>query len=128
MSRYPGSAGSAGVFPRATARHDQPTTGPVHAPACAHPAPSARPGGLVRPYSCRMTKRGDLYDLIDRAPVGLTSFGASLWKWTHRERAARAREQLSEGRAVLHFGSTAGRLSETSNEHLRVWLAPPGQW
>jgi outer membrane lipoprotein-sorting protein len=75
-----------------------------------------------------VTKRGDLYDLIDRAPVGLHSLRASLWKWTHHERSARAMERLSNGRGVVHLATVAGPIGDTNDEHLRVWLVPPGKW
>jgi hypothetical protein len=77
-----------------------------------------------------VTKRGDLYDLIDRAPVDLNSFSASLWKWSHRERSARARELLARGRGgVTHFVlASASPITETDDEHLTIWLVPPDKW
>jgi hypothetical protein len=75
-----------------------------------------------------VTKRGDLYDLIDRAPVGLGSFNASLWKWTHRERSARAIERLSNGRAMVHLIGSAGPIRDTDDEHEQVWLVLPDKW
>jgi hypothetical protein len=75
-----------------------------------------------------VTKRGDLYDLIDRAPVDLHTFSASLWKWSHRERSARARELLARGRGgVTHF-VVAGPVRDTDDEHLQVWFVPPDKW
>jgi hypothetical protein len=74
-----------------------------------------------------VTKRGDLYDLIDRALVDLHSFSASLWKWSHRERSARAMEQLSRGGHVIHLAS-ADPMGDTTDEHLRVSVVPPDKW
>ncbi len=76
-----------------------------------------------------MGRKGDLLELIDGAPVGVTTLTGSVWKWTHHERSQRAFTQLSRGPGgtvgILRFGDAS---AETSDEHFRVWLALPDRW
>jgi outer membrane lipoprotein-sorting protein len=80
-------------------------------------------------YCVFMGQMGDLMELVDGAPLGLRTLSGSLWKWTHHARSRRAIDELSRrgGGAVSHFGF-GGPTGETSDEHLRVWLAPPDRW
>ena len=78
-----------------------------------------------------MGSKGDLLELIDSAPVGVQTLSASIWKWTHHERSRRANESLARqsnvnvSTTILSFG---GPPDETSDEHLRVVVAPPDRW
>ena len=78
-----------------------------------------------------MGSKGDLLELIDGAPIGVHTLSASIWKWTHHERARKANEALARqsnvnvSTATLSFG---GPPEETSDEHLRVVVAPPDRW
>lgn len=76
-----------------------------------------------------MGPKGDLFELIDGAPVGVTSLTGSVWRWTHHERSQRAFTELTRPHgssvAIARFGDQVG---ETSDEHLRVWLDLPGRW
>ena len=56
---------------------------------------------------------------------------ASVWNWTHHQRSRKANEALARrnnvnvSTATLSFGSSP---EETSDEHLRVVVAPPDRW
>jgi hypothetical protein len=76
-----------------------------------------------------MGLKGDLLELIDRAPVGLHTLSGSLWRWTHNPRARQAFDELSRraNAAVTHVGD--GHVDgETTDEHLQVWLGPLDRW
>ncbi len=78
-----------------------------------------------------MGRKGDLLELIDGSPNGLSSLTGSIWKWTHHERSRRAIEAVTRrintnvSHATSFFG---GPLGETTDEHLRVALALPNRW
>jgi hypothetical protein len=78
-----------------------------------------------------MGRKGDLLELIDGAPMGVHTLTGSMWKWTHHERSRRANEALAHqsnanvSTATLSFG---GPPEETTDEHLRVLVAPPDRW
>ena len=76
-----------------------------------------------------MGVKGDFFELIDDAPHGLLSLSGSLWKWRHHERRRRAIAEMTRrgGGSVTHMGS-GGPVTETSDEHLRVWLASTHRW
>jgi hypothetical protein len=77
-----------------------------------------------------MGRKGDLLELIDGAPLGLQSLTGSLWKWRHNERFRQAVDHLSQrrGTSISHHIAIGGPVSETSDEHLRVWLVLPDHW
>ena len=78
-----------------------------------------------------MGRKGDLLELMDGAPIGVHTLTGSMWKWTHHERSRRANEALARqsnanvSTATLSFG---GPPEETTDEHLRVLVAPPERW
>ena len=78
-----------------------------------------------------MGSKGDFLELIDGAPMGVDTLTASVWKWTHHERSRKANEALARqsnvnvSTATLSLG---GPPEETSDEHLRVVVAPPERW
>ena len=78
-----------------------------------------------------MGSKGDLLELIDDAPIGVSTLSGSVWKWTHHERSRRANEALARKinwnitTAAMSFG---GPNEETNDEHLRIMVAPPGRW
>lgn len=76
-----------------------------------------------------MGRKGDFLELLDAAPVGVATLTGSLWRWTHHERSQRAMTELARGQgAAIGFSRFGGPVSETSDEHLRVWLDLPGRW
>ena len=78
-----------------------------------------------------MGLKGDLLELIDGAPMGVHGLSGSMWKWTHHERSRRANEALARqsnanvSTATMSFG---GPHEETTDEHLRLFVAPPDRW
>jgi len=68
-----------------------------------------------------MGRKGDLLELIDGAPIGVTTLTGSIWKWTHHERSQRAFAELTrpDGHSIgiARFGEPVG---ETSDEHVRM--------
>jgi hypothetical protein len=76
-----------------------------------------------------MGRKGDLLELIDGSPIGVTTLTGSVWTWTHHERSQRAFEELTRGRGVsvglARFGDPPG---ETSDQHVHVWLDLPDRW
>jgi hypothetical protein len=76
-----------------------------------------------------MGRKGDLLELIDGAPIGVSTLRGSVWKWTHHERSRRAVTALTRSHgtssAVSWFG---GQPHETDDEHLRVAIGLPDRW
>jgi outer membrane lipoprotein-sorting protein len=78
-----------------------------------------------------MGSKGDLLEVIDGAPIGVHTLTGSVWKWTHYERSRRAHEALTSqsnvniSTFILSFGGPA---EETTDEHLRIMVAPPDRW
>jgi hypothetical protein len=76
-----------------------------------------------------MGRKGDLLELIDGAPVGVSTLTGSVWKWIHQERSQRVFTELTRPHggsvAIARFGGPVG---ETIDEHLRVWLDLPDRW
>jgi outer membrane lipoprotein-sorting protein len=78
-----------------------------------------------------MGRKGDLLELMDGAPIGVHTLSGAMWKWTHHERSRRANEALARqsnanvSTATVSFG---GPPEETTDEHLRVLVAPPERW
>jgi len=78
-----------------------------------------------------MGRKGDLLELIDGAPDGLSSLTGSIWKWTHHERSRRAVEAVtrrSNGNVAYMRSSFGGPPGQATDEHLRVALALPDRW
>lgn len=76
-----------------------------------------------------MGGRGDLLELIDDAPVGVTSLAGSVWKWTHHGRSRRAVGELTRHRGqVIAFAGSGSPSGETSDQHFRLWVALPDRW
>lgn len=76
-----------------------------------------------------MSRKGDLLELIDGAPLGVTSLTGSVWTWTHRERARRAFTELTRSHgSSFAVGGTGGPVGLTRDQHVRVWLALPDRW
>lgn len=73
--------------------------------------------------------KGDLFELIDAAPHDLLSLRGSLWNWRHHERLRRAVDEMTRhgGGSVTHL-TLAGPPTETTDEHLRVWLGSTHRW
>jgi len=74
-----------------------------------------------------MGRKGDLLELIDDAPRGVTSLSGSVWRWTNRRRTREAYDRLSAMSNVL---VTSGREwdTATTDEHLRFVCALPIRW
>ncbi len=75
-----------------------------------------------------MSRKGDLLELIDQAPVGLQTVEARLWRWTHNARTRQAIERIAQQRGGSVGFATFGTPEETSDEHLHVLLQPPSRW
>jgi outer membrane lipoprotein-sorting protein len=73
-------------------------------------------------------KKGDLLELIDRAPGNLLTLQARFSKWTHNGLARQAAEQMAQARGGSVSFMSLGEPQETSDQHLQVWLKPPSRW
>ena len=71
-----------------------------------------------------MGQKGDLLELIDRAPAQLQTFEARRWTWRHHERSRRAFEALASRRGanVAHGIIGSGPIEETLDRHDQVWI------
>src|ERR1700733_7439614 len=77
-----------------------------------------------------MGQKGDLLELIDRAPDQLQTFEARRWTWRHHERSRRAFEALASRRGanVAHGIIGSGPIEETLDRHDQVWIELPNRW
>jgi len=73
-----------------------------------------------------MGRKGDLLELIDGAPIGVSTLTGSVWKWTHREQQQRAFMELActhgGARGIARFGGPVG---ETSDQRFRYLATFP---
>jgi outer membrane lipoprotein-sorting protein len=74
--------------------------------------------------------KGDLFELIDEAPVNLRTFQATLWTWRHHERARQAVEASVQhtGGSVAHMMVGSGPIEETSDTHEQIAIQLPNRW
>lgn len=73
--------------------------------------------------------KGDLLELIDGAPLGVSTLSGSLWTWTHHERQRRALTARAGYQGGSQFALGARRPDRpTTDEHLRVWVQFPDRW
>jgi hypothetical protein len=78
-----------------------------------------------------MGQKGDLLELIDRAPAHLQTLDGNRWTWRHHERSRRAFEALaSRGGAQVSHGVMigSGPVEETLDRHDHVWIELPNRW
>jgi hypothetical protein len=77
-----------------------------------------------------MGQKGDLFELIDRAPAHLQTFEGNRWTWVHHERSRRAFEVLANraGANVSHMMIGSGPIEETLDRHDQVWIEFPNRW
>ena len=73
-----------------------------------------------------MGQKGDLLELIDRAPAHLQTFEANRWTWRHHERSRRAFEALANRRGGAHVSHAimigSGPIEEALDRHDQVWI------
>jgi hypothetical protein len=70
--------------------------------------------------------------LVDGAPGGLRTLSATMRRWEHPERVARARDRLDEGPGTIHAVLRAVSADDGRpvgvDDACRVWFTPPNRW